>query len=217
MRVISKLWWGLIRFGFRLLYNEMAFTYNLVANIVSLGQWWEWQRSALPYLPPPTEGLILELAHGTGRLQVDLHQGGWRSVACDLSPAMGRIAARLLHKKNVPARLIRANAQHLPFPDRSFAAILSTFPTPFIIEPATLQEARRVLGQGKRLIIVPNGVLAKQNLAERALELAYQITGQRGDQDFNVIDHFAAHGFDAKIEFREFERSTAQIIIAQVR
>ena len=34
---LEKTWWSLIRFGFRLLYNEMAFTYDTVSWVVSLG------------------------------------------------------------------------------------------------------------------------------------------------------------------------------------
>ncbi|MCZ7544410.1 MAG: hypothetical protein M5R40_13175 [Anaerolineae bacterium] len=43
---LERLWWALVRFGFRLLYNELAFTYDLVSRVVSLGQWRAWQRAA---------------------------------------------------------------------------------------------------------------------------------------------------------------------------
>ncbi|MBZ0309948.1 MAG: class I SAM-dependent methyltransferase, partial [Anaerolineae bacterium] len=128
--MLKTLWWRLVKLGFRLLYNEMAFTYDTVANIVSLGQWWDWQRSALKYLPK--DGTVLELAHGTGHLQIDLLAGGWQVVGFDLSPQMGQITRRRLQKKQLPVRLARGMAQALPFPDQSFTAVISTFPTPFI-------------------------------------------------------------------------------------
>jgi hypothetical protein len=50
---MKRLWWGLVRFGFRLLYNEFAFTYDTVSKVVSLGAWRCWQRAALKYLAVP--------------------------------------------------------------------------------------------------------------------------------------------------------------------
>jgi ubiquinone/menaquinone biosynthesis C-methylase UbiE len=77
------LWRRLLRFGFRLLYNELAFTYDMVSAVVSLGAWRCWTRAALRQLA--SDGLILELAHGTGNLQLDLAAAGRRSVGFDLS------------------------------------------------------------------------------------------------------------------------------------
>ncbi len=39
---MQKLWVGLIKFGFRLLYQEMAWTYDWVSWLVSLGEWRRW-------------------------------------------------------------------------------------------------------------------------------------------------------------------------------
>jgi hypothetical protein len=50
MRSAPSLWWRLVRFGFRLLYNEFAFSYDLVSKVVSLGAWRCWQQSALKHL-----------------------------------------------------------------------------------------------------------------------------------------------------------------------
>jgi ubiquinone/menaquinone biosynthesis C-methylase UbiE len=50
-----------LRFAFRLLYYELAFTYDWVSWFVSMGQWRSWQRAALPHLRGQH---ILEIAHG---------------------------------------------------------------------------------------------------------------------------------------------------------
>ncbi|MCB9446672.1 MAG: class I SAM-dependent methyltransferase, partial [Ardenticatenaceae bacterium] len=47
------LWKKLIRFGFRLLYNELAWTYDAVSWLVSLGDWRSWQQAALPFVLGP--------------------------------------------------------------------------------------------------------------------------------------------------------------------
>lgn len=213
----TVLWARLLRFGFRLLYNEMAFTYDLVADTVSMGQWWAWGRTALPFLPPPENGRLLELAHGTGRLHLDLIRAGYQVSACDLSPYMGRIAARRLQKAALPQRLVRAQAQTLPFPSATFAAAVSTFPTPFIIDPATLHELRRVLRPDGVLVVVPNGVLTGGSPADEILERAYQVTGQRGGWPLDLAGRFAECGFSFESYTAQLARSITTVWLARPR
>ena len=91
-------WWRLVRFGFRLLYNELAWTYDWVSWAVSLGRWRSWQRVALPLLDAPRDGSVLELAHGTGNLLLDMLEAGLLPTGYDLSPNMGRNAQRKLRR-----------------------------------------------------------------------------------------------------------------------
>lgn len=210
----TSAWWRLVKFGFRLLYNEMAFTYDTVANVVSLGQWWEWQRAALKFLPPPTAGQVLDLAHGTGRFHQDLYAGGWQPIGFDLSAQMGHITQRRLKRKNLPVMLARGMAQQLPFPNAHFSAVVSTFPTPFITEESTVSEIYRVLKPGGRLVFVPNAVLTKGGAARTVLEGAYQATGQRGPWPVDLESRFQMQGFDVSIHLEELQRSTVQIFVA---
>src|SRR5258706_7622764 len=149
---LRSVWWRLGKFGFRLLYNEVAFTYDTVSWVVSLGEWRSWQRAALKHLKASPSEVVLELAHGTANLQIDLHTAGIKSVALDFSPAMGAIARRKLSRQGLPFRLVRGRAQALPFPNGAFPTVVSTFPTDFIIDPATIAEANRVLRPGVRLV-----------------------------------------------------------------
>ncbi len=149
------LWWRLVRFGFRLLYNEMAWTYDLVSWVVSLNRWRAWQRTTLPHLGAAPGSRVLELAHGTANLQLDMRAAGLEPVGLDVSSAMGRIARRKLHAAGIDEPpLVRANARALPFGAAHFDAIVSTFPTEFIIHPDTLREAARVLRPGGRLVVL---------------------------------------------------------------
>src|SRR5260221_5503685 len=118
-------YWRLVKFGFRLLYNEMAFTYDTVSWLVSLGEWRSWQRAALKHLNVAPGACVLEVAHGTANLQIDLHAEGINSIACDLSSSMGRIARHKLLSEQIAPNLVRARAQALPFPAESFPAIVS--------------------------------------------------------------------------------------------
>jgi SAM-dependent methyltransferase len=212
---ITSLWWALVRFGFRLLYNELAFTYDTVSRIVSLGQWHDWQRVALRHLNAPPGAPVLELAHGTGKFLIDLRAAGYQTFSIDVSHAMGQIARRKLHRWGYRPRLVRARAQALPFPDGRFAAVVSTFPTEFILEPATLGEVQRALRPGGRLVVVFNGLLTSSSAATGALEFAYRITGQRGPWPVDVEQRIAAAGFSAQVISEPLEHSTVLLFVAE--
>lgn len=224
MRNLNRIWWNLVRFGFRLLYNEMAFSYDMVSWVVSLGAWRCWQRASLPHLERAgTGGLILELAHGTGNLQIDLQAAGYQTVGYDLSPYMGRIAAAKLRRAGQKVRLARGMAQQLPFPDHSFSAVVSSFPTDFIIAPDTLKEINRVLHPDGVLVVVTNGILTDGGIISQGLEWLYWVTGQReepharSEQDSggDLRGFFAPFGFETSFHQSRCPRSVVQIIVAR--
>jgi ubiquinone/menaquinone biosynthesis C-methylase UbiE len=210
-------WWQLVRFGFRLLYNELAFTYDTVSTVVSLGQWRDWQRTALAYLAAPPGARVLELAHGTGNFEIDLRTAGYRTVALDLSRAMGQIARRKLVRWGLHPPLVRAVAQALPFPAASFPAVVSTFPTEFIVDPATLREVYRELAPGGRLVVVFSGMLTRQDATSEALEWAYRVTGQRGPWQAGMEERFHTVGFTVEVVAEELENSIVWLFVAHKR
>lgn len=215
LSVANRMWWQLVAFGFRLLYNEMAWTYDSVAYIVSLGQWRNWQRTALKHAKLAPGIRVLELAHGTGNLQMDLANLDIERFALDLSPSMGSIAQRKLQRNKKSAPLVRASGTDLPFADQSMDAVLSTFPTPFILEDKTLASVQRVLKPGGRFVVVMNGILTGGGVLRSTLEAAYRVTGQRAEWTRNLDDLFAAHGFSLKIITEEARYSVAQLLVAE--
>lgn len=214
---------ALIRFGFRLLYNELAWTYDLVANVTSLGQWWDWQRAALPHLP--RDGPVLEIAHGTGHMLVEVAATGRSVFGLDASAAMGKLARRRLRRQGLTVPLVRGRVQALPIASHSLPALLATFPTEFIVDPAALAEFRRVLRPDGRLVIVPSAVLKPTNLIQRIMRWAFIVTGQ-GSGEISDSDPdwpprgraiFARHGFDVQFQRSDLPRSRVYVAVLRVK
>jgi ubiquinone/menaquinone biosynthesis C-methylase UbiE len=193
----------------------MAWTYDMVSWGVSLGQWRAWQQASIPYLDVESQGLVLELAHGTGDLQIDLAGAGLQSVGLDLSPSMGRIARRKLFRRSTPPRLVRGSVLNLPFPTASFESVVSTFPTEVMVHPKAACEVHRVLRPGGRFVVVPNGILKLNNPLARMLEGLYQITGQREPWPGDTFNVWREAGFELRSERLELARSYLQVVVAQ--
>ena len=211
MRALSQI----LRFFFRLLYNEFAFTYDWVSAFVSMGQWRSWQRAALPHLRGQR---VLEIAHGTGNLLMDLRAIGFTPVGMDLSSAMGKIARRKIHARGLAGSipLTRARVQALPFASRAFDSLLSTFPTEFIVDPAALAEFWRVLRPGGVLVCVPAAHITGLGLPDRFAEWLFRITGQSNSEWYQpLLKHFERAGFTARLERVALPRSVALVLIAE--
>ena len=165
----------LVRLALELLYTRFAWAYDAVAWAVSFGRWRAWQQVGVDALPV---GRVLELGHGPGHLLRQRLLTGQSTIGLDRSPQMGRIARRRLRKVRIESPLVRAEAQSMPFAAESFAAILATFPTEYILDPRTLDESRRVLRPGGRLIVVIGVRITPNNLPDRLLQLLYRFTGE---------------------------------------
>lgn len=170
-------WRGIIGLGFRLLYNELAWLYDPVSWAVSRGRWRQWQRTALPYLPPAAR--ILEVGFGPGHLLVDLVAAGSHPIGLDPSPAMLRLAQRRLRRGGLSVPICRGRAGALPFAPLTVEAIVATFPTPYVYDPAWMEQVVRILKPGGRLVVVEMATLSPRAPLSRGLEWLYRITGQR--------------------------------------
>jgi len=203
----------LIRLGFFLLYNQLAFTYDLIAWLVSFGQWADWRRAAVQYLQP---GPTLELAYGTGGFYIDLTLAGLKPVGLDMSPFMARLTAKKLRRLNLSGRIIQARVQALPFPEASFVNVVATFPTKDIFGKKTLAEINRVLAttSAARLVVVMRGQLKGTVWLTVLIEWLYQITSQREELVFDPLSILQAAGFEAGWEVGCFKSAAAVLIVA---
>lgn len=165
-----------LRLFFEILYTDLAWAYDAVAWLSSVGQWRVWQRTGLESLQP---GDTLEIGFGTGHLMKELATGDIFTVGVDISGPMTKIARRRLRKANLPALIARASSYQLPFPESFFASVLSTFPSDFIYKRETFDEIYRVLRPGGKMVIVPG---------------VEEITGPRsgGNRFLRILDKFSA-------------------------
>jgi ubiquinone/menaquinone biosynthesis C-methylase UbiE len=104
-------------------------------------------------------GLVLEVGVGSG-LNLPLYGSAvTRVVGLDPSPELLRLASNRTADAVVPVSLLRGSAEHVPFRDAVFHAIVITWTLCSIPNPiAALTEMRRVLRPGGRLIFVEHGL-----------------------------------------------------------
>lgn len=209
---MRALWRLLVVFGFRLLYNELAWLYDPVSWLVSLGHWRQWQRTALAYLP--RQGRVLEIGFGPGHLLVDLAAAGCQPVGVDLSRAMLRQARRRLRRQKLPLALCRGRASALPFAAQAFDAVVLTFPAPFVYDREWIRHLARVLRPGGRLVVVEQAWFTRRDPLARGLEWLYRVTGQRGSTSRlpRLLD---AAGLAARCETVNVDGSRTSLVVAE--
>jgi ubiquinone/menaquinone biosynthesis C-methylase UbiE len=150
---------GLYHWATRRLYHEFAWAYDLASWLVSLGQWSRWRGMALDYATGPR---VLEIGFGTGELLAEMAGRGLAGVGLELSPAMHRVAAWKLARRGWAVPRVQAGSQAMPFADGRFDSIVSTFPSAYVLDPATHGEIARLLRppdgengrEGGRLVVV---------------------------------------------------------------
>lgn len=132
--------------------------YRFASTVPFAGQWRQWQRQIVPRLQGHD---VLELGCGLGDLLADMLEAGYACRAVEHSPQMVAAARATLHKRQIgsPSLILQGSAQHLPFADHSFDNVVSTFPSEYIYEPATLAEIERVLRPGGRLLVIEGAQL----------------------------------------------------------
>lgn len=209
MRLIARF----LEFFFHHLYHGLAFTYDLVAWMVSFGHWIEWTKTVIPHIRGTR---LLELGHGPGHLQRILRDLGLGAFGLDESSQMSCLARRrLLQSGYAHPNLTRGLGQALPFAAESFDSIVATFPAPYIAEAQTLSEARRVLRNGGRLIVLP--AAWPKN---RILRWLYQVTGESPAEGADILKEkvialLSRAGFEAHVESLDLKSSELLLILAQ--
>jgi demethylmenaquinone methyltransferase/2-methoxy-6-polyprenyl-1,4-benzoquinol methylase len=133
------------------LFAPLGPSYDRYARLLSFGQDPRWRRFLVSRVEAGPGQTVLDVATGTGAVAMELvRQKACSVVGLDQSPEMLEVA-----RGRVPGqvRLVEGEADRLPFPDASFAALTFTYLFRYVDDPAaTLREAARV--------VVPGGTVA---------------------------------------------------------
>jgi ubiquinone/menaquinone biosynthesis C-methylase UbiE len=120
-----------------------------------------WDQAVIDLLQPQlTSSRILDVGCATGRLLLRLATtGAGHLCGTDLAPRILEAAREKLAQAGVRADLRPSDAEdHLPWPDRSFDVVTLTGVLHHFFRPLeALQEIRRVLRPGGRLILIDPG------------------------------------------------------------
>lgn len=132
------------------MFDETAAKYDLMNDVMSLGQTRLWRRAVLQSLEPRPGQRILDIAAGTGTSSVPLRAAGADVVSADFSLGMLHQGQRQYPDLDFSA----ADATRLPFADESFDTVTMSFGFRNVVDqPAALGEFLRVTASGGRLLV----------------------------------------------------------------
>lgn len=111
------------------MFNEIAFRYDLLNQLLSFGIHKHWRKKAVRLisseLPEKKVGQILDVATGTGDFAIDaLKLEPHKITGIDISEDMLQFGRKKIQEKklNSVIELLKADSEHLPFPDNHFDA-----------------------------------------------------------------------------------------------
>jgi demethylmenaquinone methyltransferase/2-methoxy-6-polyprenyl-1,4-benzoquinol methylase len=145
---------GINRFA-RELFAPLPRRYDLLVDLLSLGQNRRWRRTMVDRVVAGDARLVLDVATGTGGVACQLAERTPANiVGLDLSQAMLGQAKVNISRDGAAGRVVltAGRGEQLPFPDHSFGSVTFTYLLRYVDSPAaTLHELTRVLRPGGTL------------------------------------------------------------------
>ena len=152
-------WSGLAREqAVQRMFTSIARFYDLNNSILSLGLHHGWKRQAASFIPTLTEGRAIDIGAGTGDLAllIEARMGPrGKVIATDLNACMLQEGFHKIIHRRLGHRItcIRANTEHLGFPDGTFDAATTGFCMRNVGNlMQALREIHRVLKPGGRFV-----------------------------------------------------------------
>jgi demethylmenaquinone methyltransferase / 2-methoxy-6-polyprenyl-1,4-benzoquinol methylase len=136
----------------RVLFSGLPERYDLLGEVLSLGQNRRWRRAMVDRIVPAAPARVLDVATGTAGVALRLSERTDAVVAgLDLTEPMLRRAQVNIAASAANSRieLLAGRAEELPFPDATFDGVTFTYLLRYVADPAaTLRELTRVLRPG---------------------------------------------------------------------
>jgi demethylmenaquinone methyltransferase/2-methoxy-6-polyprenyl-1,4-benzoquinol methylase len=144
------------------LFDGIAPSYDTWAQVLTFFQYLSWREFLVSRMALRTGNLVLDVCTGTAGVAIEIadHHNG-RIVGLDVSHLMLEAGLRAVEKKSMDGRvqLIQGRAEHLPFPDETFDAVVFTYLLRYVQDPdATIRELSRVLKPGGELLSLEFGL-----------------------------------------------------------
>ena len=131
------------------LFDGLPNRYDLLAEVLSLGQNRRWRRAMVDRIVPARPRRLLDVATGTAGVALRLSEQTDAFVTgLDLTEAMLRRGQANVAASAADGRveLLAGRAEELPFPDAAFDGVTFTYLLRYVADPAaTLRELTRVL------------------------------------------------------------------------
>lgn len=132
------------------MFDELAGTYDLLNDVLSVGQDRLWRRAVLAAVDARDGEMVLDLAAGTGSSSAPFARSGATVVACDFSLGMLEQGKRDRPRLS----LLAGDATRLPFAESAFDVVTVSFGLRNVAAAdVALAEMRRVTRPGGRLLI----------------------------------------------------------------
>jgi demethylmenaquinone methyltransferase/2-methoxy-6-polyprenyl-1,4-benzoquinol methylase len=132
------------------MFDGIAKNYDLVNDVISLGQDRRWRRLVREAVGAQPGDLVLDLAAGTGTSSEPFEEDGARVVPSDISLGMLRVGKE--RRPDLP--FVAGDATRLPFKDDAFDAVTISFGLRNVVDTVGgLREMLRVTRPGGKLVV----------------------------------------------------------------
>lgn len=144
------------------LFDGIAPSYDTWAQVLTFFQYLPWRRFLVSRMALRQGNLVLDVCTGTAGVAMEIadHHDG-RIVGLDVSHMMLEAGLRAIERQSMDGRiqLVQGRAEHLPFPDETFDAVVFTYLLRYVQDPdATIRELSRVLKPGGELLSLEFGI-----------------------------------------------------------
>ena len=149
------------------MFNAIAFRYDIMNRLISLGQDKRWRRKAISILKPDSPKTILDIATGTGDMAIKIHSmlSPCCVTGCDISEGMMDVARKKVANLGLSQEITftAGDCISLPFPNNSFDAVTISFGIRNVEDiERGLSEINRVLAPDGKLVILELSVPEKR-------------------------------------------------------
>lgn len=173
--------------GFDRTYTRIARVYDIAVKALPI--WKKWLECVVPHI----EGrLVLEVSFGTGYLMTR-YAGSFDVHGVELNARMLSVAMKNLGRLKLPAQLLRATVEDLPYEDDCFDTVVNTMAfSGYPNANRAMAELRRVLAPDGRLVLIDINYPANRNWAGTKLTRCWQLAG---DIIRDLDQLLVTHGF----------------------